>query len=650
MRKGSGEETGGPNADKKDAVLESAPKPKRHTRIERAETRMEQAEVRTEQANTRTEQAEKRTERAETRTERAETRTERANTRTEQAETRTEQAETRSERAETQSEHAMRTSEISYRRLFEAARDGILILDVDTGRISDVNPFLIELLGFSHAEMVGKTVGELSPFKDIESNKVMLERLQRDGYVRYEDLPLETRDGRHVAVEFVSNVYQAGDKKVIQCNIRDITERKRTELASIRLAAIIESSDDAIIGKDLNGVITSWNKGAEQIFGYSDTEMMGTSIMRLIPADRQDEANQILGKIRSGKSVEHFETLRQTKDGRLIDVSVTASAIKDATGKAIGVSKVARNITERKRAEKKMHNIQAQLEQTNRNLTKRSQEIQYFYHTLSHELKTPLTAAREFVSLVIDGLAGELNATQLNYLGIAKKSCTELAVYINDLLDATRLDTGKLHIELKAVSLAAIIQRAIAVMEPVAARKKIRLSEELDTDLTDVMVDESRIMQILTNLLNNALKFTFEGGEIIVKLAEYSKSSECVQISVTDNGCGIPKDKIDNLFHRFYQIKNGDATPEKGVGLGLYLCRELVLMHRGSIWVESALGKGSTFSFTIPKEPATKTAHILVVDDDGEVREALGRVLKEDGFDVATVARGSKALNEGINK
>src|ERR1700736_2394412 len=423
MQKGSREETGGPNTGPKDAVLESAPKPKRHTRIE--------------------------------------------------------QATARTERAETQSEPAMRASELSYRRLFEAARDGILILDVDTGRISDVNPFLVELLGFSHAEMIGKTVGELSPFKDIESNKVMLERLQRDGYVRYDDLPLETRDGRHVDVEFVSNVYQAGDRDVIQCNIR--------------------------------------------------------------------------------------------------------------------------NITERKRAEAKMHDIQAQLEQTNRDLTKRSQEIQYFYHTLSHELKTPLTAAREFVSLVIDGLAGELNSTQLNYLRMAKESCTDLAVYINDLLDATRLDTGKLHIELKPASLAAIIQRAIAIMEPVAARKKIRLSKQLDTDLTDVMVDESRIMQILTNLLNNALKFTFEGGAIIIKVAEYSKSSECVEISVTDNGCGIPKDKIDNLFHRFYQIKNGDATPEKGVGLGLYLCRELVLMHGGSIWVESALDTGSTFSFTIPK-------------------------------------------------
>jgi PAS domain S-box-containing protein len=472
---------------KANPLKESTSIPAHDTRIKQAETRTEQAEARTEQANTRTEQAETRTEQAETRTEQANTRTQRAETRMERAEIRTEQAETRIEQAETQSGQAMRASELTYRRLFEAARDGILILDVDTGRICDVNPFLVELLGFSHAEMVGKTVGELSPFKDIESNKVMLGRLQRDGYVRYEDLPLETRDGRHVAVEFVSNVYQAGDRNVIQCNIR--------------------------------------------------------------------------------------------------------------------------NITERKRAEEKMQDIQTQLEQTNRDLTKRNEEIQYLYHTLSHELKTPLTSAREFVSIVIDGLAGEVNSTQLNYLRIAKQSCTELAVYVNDLLDATRLDTGKLHIELKPVSLAAVIQRAIAIMEPVAAGKKIRLSENLDTDLTDVMVDESRIMQILTNLLNNALKFTFEGGQVIVKLGQDPKNSEYLQISVTDTGCGIPKDQIDNLFHRFYQIKKGDATPEKGVGLGLYLCREMVLLHGGNIWVESALGRGSTFSFTIPKAACNGSGH-----------------------------------------
>src|SRR6202011_863226 len=230
-----------------------------------------------------------------------------AEVRTKHAEARTQEANTRTKQAEARTQQAIRASELSYRRLFEAARDGILILDVETGRISDVNPFLVELLGFSHGEMVGKTVGELSPFKDIESNKVMLERLQKDGYVRYEDLPLETRDGRHVAVEFVSNVYQAGDQKVIRCNIRDMTARKQDEIALIRLASIIESSDDAIIGKDLNSVITSWNKGAEKIFGYTASEMTGTSIMRLIPADRHDEENQILGKIKRGGRVEHFE-------------------------------------------------------------------------------------------------------------------------------------------------------------------------------------------------------------------------------------------------------------------------------------------------------------------------------------------------------
>ncbi len=134
----------------------------------------------------------------------------------------------------------LRASELSYRRLFEAARDGILILDVNTGRITDVNPFLVELLGFARNEMMGQTVGELSPFKDMESNQAMLERLQHNGYVRYEDLPLETRDGRKIAVEFVSNVYQAGDKKVIQCNIRDITERKHAQDEIRRLKAELE--------------------------------------------------------------------------------------------------------------------------------------------------------------------------------------------------------------------------------------------------------------------------------------------------------------------------------------------------------------------------------------------------------------------------
>ena len=254
-------------------------------------------------------------------------------------------------------DQALRNSELSYRRLFEAAQDGILILDADSGRINDANPFLTKLLGFSHAEMVGQTVAELSPFKDIECNEAMLERLQKDGYVRYENLPLETQDGRRVDVEFVSNVYQAGDKKVIQCNIRDITERRRMETALIQFRSIVESSNDAIMGKGLDGIITSWNAGAERIFGYSAGEMLGTSIMRLIPADRRNEEAKILDRIQRGESLDNLETLRQTKDGRLIHVSVTVCPIKDLSGKVIGVSKVAHDITVRKGHEQEIERL-----------------------------------------------------------------------------------------------------------------------------------------------------------------------------------------------------------------------------------------------------------------------------------------------------
>ena len=388
---------------------------------------------------------------------------------------------------ETRMEQALRASELSYRRLFEAAQDGILILDMDTGRITDANPYLFNLLGYSHGEMVGKTVGELSPFKDIESNQVMLERLQENGYVRYHDLPLETRNGRKIAVEFVSNVYQAGDKKVIQCNIRDITQRKsddgrmrhlsqaveqspvsvvitdtqgtieyvnrkftevtgyslaevvgknsrilksgecppatyqemwtritsgetwsgefhnrkkngelfwewavispvldasgktthflaikeditdrrRAEKTANLLAAIVESSDDAIIGKDLDGTIQSWNTGAEKLFGYTTGEMTGGSIMRLIPADRQVEEKQVLEKIRHGESMRNLETVWRAKDGRRIDLSVTVSPIKDTTGRLVGASKVARDITERKQAEAQLRLFRTLVGQSN---------------------------------------------------------------------------------------------------------------------------------------------------------------------------------------------------------------------------------------------------------------------------------------------
>ena len=245
----------------------------------------------------------------------------------------------------------LRTSEMRYRSLFEASHDGVLLLDPDSQKIIDANPFMTQLLGYPCDELVGKEMAQIGLFRDESASREMFTKLKASGQTRYEDLPLESRDGTKHEVEVVANLYNEAGRSVIQCSVRDISERKKSEILSNRLTAIIASSADAIISTDLDGVITSWNEGAEKIFGYMAEEMAGQSITKLIPTDRLDEETLIIATIRRGESAYHTETLRKTKDGRMIHVSVTASPIKDALGKVIGVSKVARDITGRKLAE-----------------------------------------------------------------------------------------------------------------------------------------------------------------------------------------------------------------------------------------------------------------------------------------------------------
>jgi PAS domain S-box-containing protein len=258
---------------------------------------------------------------------------------------------------ESRMELALRASELSYRRLFEAAQDGILILDADTGHISDVNPFLVRLLGYSHEEMIGKTVGELSPFKDMESHQIMLERLQKDGYVRYEDLPLETRDGRRIAVEFVSNVYQAGDKKVIQCNVRDITARKKTEQRLALLHTCVAHLNEIVMITEADPVsepgprVVFVNEAFERITGYASAETLGRS-PRFLQGEKTDR--QTLDAIHHAmmqRQAIRRQIINYRKDGTEFWMDIDLVPIFDGTGKCTHFVAIERDTTAEKKSE-----------------------------------------------------------------------------------------------------------------------------------------------------------------------------------------------------------------------------------------------------------------------------------------------------------
>ena len=549
--------------------------------------------------------------------------------------------------SQTRMEIALRSSELSYRRLFEAAQDGILILDVESGRITDVNPFLVKLLGFSHTEMVGQTVGELSPFKDIVSNQAMLERLQNEGYVRYDDLPLKTKDGRDIAVEFVSNVYQAGGKKVIQCNIRDITKRKQAERVSNLLAAIVESSDDAIIGKDLNSNITSWNRGAEHIFGYTAAEMLGSSTLCLMPANRPEDEQQFFAKILRGESVEHFETRRQTKDGRLIDVSVTASSIKDARGQVFGVSTVVRDITERRKMEVKFHQAQ------------KMESIGQLAGGIAHDFNNILSAIVGNIYLIkMDAADNPLVLESLANIADATRRATDL---VNQILTFSR--KGKQDREL--ISLNEVVLEALKLLRA-SVPASIRIRTEL-TETPTVLANATAIHQLIMNLGTNAWHaMGDQAGVLKVEMAvmevdvDFVKThpdlhpGRYVQLSVSDTGAGMDRATLEHIFEPFFTTK---AVGE-GTGLGLAVVHGIMKSHHGGISVYSQPGEGTTFHLYFPVVETATTArqtefkpipqgsgqYILLVDDEAALAILGKKILERLGYQVTMKTSAVEAI------
>lgn len=634
-----------------------------------------------------------------------------------------------------QAEEALYASQARLAGILDIAKDAIISIDKNQ-QIILFNQGAEKIFGYTTQEILGQPLDMLLPMRFVHihhqhvsefagsldtARKMGVRRSDSEAKPSLQDLERASasgnrevrnqvfgrrKDGTEFPAEASISKLEWGGEQIFTVILRDITERKRVEEARFQLAAIVESSEEAIIGKTLDGVITSWNSGAQRIYGYSAEEVKGRYISILIPPDHADEMPRILEKIRQGKRFEFYETVRMRKDGKRIAISLSVSPIKDAEGDVIGASLIARDITERKRVEMTLARLSRQNELilnaagegiygldgegkatfinqsaarilryepgelidrpmhsivqhskpdgtfypveespiyaafkngavhqvtdevfwrkdgssfpveyvstpiqeqgkivgavvTFKDITERraiEQIKNEFISVVSHELRTPLTSMNTSLELLTSGLLRDRPEKAQSMLEVAMESTSRLMRLVNDILDIERIESGKVTINEEICDAANLMVQVAEAMQAIAQKAEVML---LVTPMPALLwADPDRIIQTLTNLLSNAIKFSPQGATVWL-------NAECqndqIRFQVKDEGRGIPADKLESIFGRFQQVDASDSRQQGGTGLGLAICRSIVQQHGGWIWVESVLGEGSTFYFTLPK-------------------------------------------------
>ncbi len=719
--------------------------------------------------------------------------------------------------------------------ILETSEDAVFTTDLTPpgGRITSWSRAAHDLFGFASEEIVGQPVEVLSPRHDRADVEQLLRRAAAGERIRGVETVRLRRDGTPVLVALTVAPVRRDDGVVVGTLrfARDLTRFPHGERAARHLAAIVESSDDAVVSKDVNGIVTSWNAAAERMFGYSAAEIVGESIRVIIPADRQDEEDVVLAKIRRGERVEHFETIRRRKDGSLLPISLTVSPIRDQNGVVVGASKIARDIGDRKMAELERMRLVAAL-QEQAGITERLNEVGtvvtseldrdiilqavtdaairgtdaehgvfvtagerdgatphaaslrassqppafpgardswllsetlvrssivrstdltadsrldgarpylgsppdhrparsylavpvrrrsgevlgglFFGHsepgrftdaherlaagiaawasialenarlyihaqeasrlkdeflaTLSHELRTPLNAILGYVQMIRSGMvSGE---RQTRAVETIERNARSLAQIVEDVLDVSRIISGKMRLHVRAVDVPDLVRHAVSAVLPAADAKGIRVGTVLDPQASPVSGDPDRLQQVVWNLMSNAVKFTPKGGRVQVRLERVNSH---VEIVVSDTGIGISPEFLPHVFERFRQADAGTDRERGGLGLGLEIARQVVEMHGGRIFAASAgLGQGATFRIELPLmvvhpevhdaervHPAVPGApgamivprldglRVLAVDDDRDALELLHDILSAAGAAVLLADSAPAAL------
>ncbi|HQU41884.1 MAG: hypothetical protein B7Z73_02535 [Planctomycetia bacterium 21-64-5] len=556
-------------------------------------------------------------------------------------------------------EDATKYSEARYRRLFEKAKDGILILDTDTGKIIDANPFMTTLLGYSLDEFLGKELWQIGLFRDIRESQAAYRELQEKGYVRYENLPLESRSGQKVEVEFVSNVYAENHHHVIQCNIRDITDRRKTERA---LEKALAFSDDLIatlrepfVVLDGELRVKTANRSFYDAFRVTKAETENCLVYDLgngqwdIPALRRllDEV------ISRNQSVHDFEVEHSFPSlGRKTMLLNARPFPPDSKHPELILLAVEDVSAVRERADELAE------------LDRRKDE---FLAMLSHELRNPLTPIlNAAVLLRLHSNRNRLNGVENPVLqqsaSIIERQVGQLRRIVDELLEVSRISTGRIHLHKERMALSGVVDDAVATVRSLIDQRKHELTVSLPAQAIWLYADAARLEQVVVNLLTNAAKYTVDGGR--VWLTVHPEGDEAV-LRVRDTGVGIAPEILPRIFDLFTQGERSLDRAQGGLGIGLALVKRLVEMHAGTVAVSSFLGQGSEFVVRLPvvpppdprppspeteqAQPAGPSLRVLVVDDNVDTVTTLAMLVQESGHEVRTAYDGAGVLEAALD-
>jgi PAS domain S-box-containing protein len=466
--------------------------------------------------------------------------------------------------------------------LVDSADDAIISHAMD-GTVQIWNRAAERLFGYVGAEIIGRPIDDIVPPELRDEDRRLIASLHDSQSVNHVETVGLTKDGRLVPISLgVSSILSPDGRTIGVSRIaRDLSGQKALEREALRLAAIVDSSEDAIVSKDLNGIVQTWNRSAERMFGYTADEMVGRPILVIIPPDRHPEESEVLARIRAGIPVEHYETVRQRKDGSFIEISLSVSPIRTSDGTVVGASKIARDISLQR---------QLALEAAEANRVKDE-----FLATLSHELRTPLNAVMGYTRML---RMGQLDGgRQERAIDIIDRNVQILSQLVSDVLDVSSIVTGKTRLKLAPCDLVGAVGSAVDIIRPSAEAKDVALRLESPGELR-TRCDTDRLQQVFWNLLSNAVKFTPRGGTIDIRLAEVDGSAE---VSIRDTGIGIRPESLPLVFHRFWQGESVTSREFRGLGLGLALARHFVELHGGTIAADSAgEGQGATFTVRLP--------------------------------------------------